>query len=110
MNRQFVAMWDQQGLEYVGDYTEYTQAKTWAALSGTECTVTFPNLMHLQLRARYNSQRHYEIYIITVDESITVEDLKNMFENDPQGTADLIRERGHCIYNDRVDNTQVKIT
>ena len=109
MNRQIVVVWDQRGLEYIGDYTEYTQAKTWAALSGTECPVTFPNLMHLQLRARYNSQRHYEIYTITVEESVTVDDLKNMFETNPQGTADLIRERGHCFYSDRVDNTQVKI-
>lgn len=108
-HHQFVVMWDQQGLEYVGDYTEYTQAKTWAALSGTECTVTFPNLMHLQLRARYNSQRHYEIYTITVDESVTVDDLRDMFETNPQGTADLIRERGHRVYSDRVDNTQVRI-
>ena len=106
---QFVVMWDQKGLEFVGDYTEYTQAKTWAALSNTECPTTFPNLMHLELRARYNSQRHYEIYIVGADESVSAADLKSMFESDPQTAADLIRKRGHCIYSDRVDKKQIRI-
>jgi hypothetical protein len=106
---QFVVMWDQEGLEYIGDYTEYAQAKTWAVLSNTECPATFPNLMHLELRARYNSQRHYEIYIVGADESVSVADLKLMFESDPQTAADLIRKRGHCVYSDRVNKKQIRI-
>lgn len=109
MNHQFVVMWDQEGLEYIGDYTEYAQAKTWAALSNTECEISFPNLMHLQLRARYNSQRHYEIYIITVEDSVSVDDLRSMFDRNPQATADMIREHGHCFYSDRLDTERVRI-
>ena len=109
MNHQFVVMWDQQGLEYVGDYTEYTQAKTWAALTDTECAVSFPNLMHLRMRARINNQRHYEIYIVETDESVTADSLRALFKSCPQVAADLIRERGHCYYSDRADQERVKI-
>jgi arsenate reductase-like glutaredoxin family protein len=61
------------------------------------------------LRARYNSQRHYEIYTVNMDESISEQDIRDMFETSPQGMADLIRERGHKMYSDRVDQKQVKI-
>ena len=40
---------------------------------------------------------------------ISDEDIRSMFENDPQGSADLIRDRGRKIYSDRRDATAVKI-
>jgi hypothetical protein len=59
------------------------------------------NIQHWQLRARFNTQRHYEIYAIGVDGTITQEDIRDMFETDPQYAADLIRARGERIYSDR---------
>ena len=64
----------------------------------------------LMLRARYNSQRHYEIYAIDADDSITAEDLREMFDQDPQAAADLIRRRGRQLYSDRIEPKSVKIT
>lgn len=109
MQHQFLVMWDQQGLEYVGDYTEYSQGKMWADLKGEKPKAQFPNLMHLVLRARYNSQRHYEIYLINAEEGITADDIAGMFRNDPQGAADIIRERGYKYYSDREDRKRVVI-
>ena len=58
------------------------------------------------MRARYNSQRHYEIY--TFDSELTEEDIKETFESDPQVIVDAIRSCGHEIYSDRVlKKTQV---
>jgi hypothetical protein len=59
------------------------------------------NVMHWEMRAQYNPQRHYEIYAIGVDSSITQEDIRDMFETDPQYAADLIRARGERIYGHR---------
>lgn len=109
MEHQILAMWCNEGLEYVGNYTEYSQAKTWATLKGEPFKETFPNIMHLQLRARYNSQRHYEIYIFSVTDGVTVDDIKQMFETDPQAMADLIRANGHCVHSDRQSTDRVKI-
>jgi len=61
------------------------------------------------MRARANGQRHYEIYTMMVQEGITDEDIRGMFEADPQGSADLIRDRGNQIYSDRVNQKEVKI-
>jgi hypothetical protein len=61
-------------------------------------------------RARANSQRHYEVYTVTMDSGITDQDVRAMFEENPQAMADLIRERGHKIYSDRYnDGDQIKI-
>lgn len=110
MHHQFVVMWDNQGLEFVGDWTEYSQDKMWSELQDKKPTKTFVNLMHLQLRARYNSQRHYEIYIVNAEEGITADDIRAMFETDPQAAADTIRELGHKFYSDRLETQKLKIT
>jgi hypothetical protein len=106
---QFVVMWDNTGLEFVGDYTDYAQDQMWATLQGKKSEKTFVNLMHLELRARSNTQRHYEIYLINATDGITADDIRDMFDRSPQTAADLIRERGHKYYSDRVNNNQVKI-
>jgi hypothetical protein len=109
MMHQFVVMWDNRGLEFVGDWTEYNQDQVWSTLQGKKSEKTFVNLMHLELRARSNTQRHYEIYLINATDGITADDIRDMFERHPQTAADLIRERGHQYYSDRVDSNQVKI-
>jgi hypothetical protein len=106
---QFVVMWDNRGLEFVGDWTEYNQDQVWSTLQGKKSEKTFVNLMHLELRARSNTQRHYEIYLINATDGIRADDIRDMFDRDPQTAADIIRERGHRYYSDRVNTDQVKI-
>ena len=63
-------------------------------------------LQMLILRARYNSQRHYEIY--TFDSELSEEDIKETFVSAPQVIVDAIRNVGHELYIDRVlKKTQV---
>jgi hypothetical protein len=106
---QFVAMWDCNGLEYVGDVTAAEQDRTWSALQSKAPTATIPNLLHLELRARYNTQRHYEIYIFNAQEGIGAEDIREMFDADPQTAADTIRRIGHKFYSDRREEHNIKI-
>lgn len=97
----FVLVWDQNGLEYVGNITADEQQRIMAALKGQPVNSTLPNVMHLRLRARYNSQRHYEIYFLTVESSITEQDIRDWFESSPQQAVDLVRQRGQVFYSDR---------
>ena len=110
MNHDFVVVWDNTGLEYIGDITLDEQQRTWAALKGEPLKYTLPNLEHLKLRARYNSQRHYEIYIVSATDGITADDIRDMFEANPQLAADTIRRRGHCLYSDRASKDKILIT
>ena len=98
--RTFCVMWDCHGLEAVGEIIDPAM-KTWAVLANKPVPREDFNIEHWKLRARYNTQRCYEIYAIGVDSSITLEDIVAMFKTDPQYAADLIRARGERIYGDR---------
>lgn len=104
-NRWFAVMWDCYGLEAVALMPDPADT-TFALLKGVKPPET-PNLMHWQLRARYNTQRHYEIYVITAAPGIDKDTICEMFEADPQTAADTIRRIGHCFHSDRSTKERV---
>ncbi len=106
-NKLFVVMWDCHGLEALEQVPDPAET-TFALLKG-EKPPNMPSIMHWQLRARYNSQRHYEIYTFSVEPDIDAEDILAMFEANPQLAADTIRRVGHQIYSDRVKEKEVVI-
>jgi hypothetical protein len=111
MSHQFLIMWDQLGLECCIDVTEDEQRRMWQQLKGEPVSETaIPNYLHLLLRARFNSQRHYEIYSVEATDGITAEDIREMFEASPQSAADTIRRLGHCLHSDRAEKHRVLIT
>ena len=107
----FIMAWDCNGLEAVINITDYEKETTWATLKNEDPPVRLGSIVnHLMLRARANSQRHYEIYTMTAVDGITDEDIRTMFEQDPQGSADLIRDCGNKIYSDRYnEGNKIKI-
>lgn len=116
--RTFVLSWDNLGLEACIDASEIEERrlegekkKMWDILQdkdqpefGGRDPTLGSIVATLELRARVNSHRHYEIYSVNTPYSITAKDMRDMFENDPQGSADLIRERGKKLYSDRAPN------
>ena len=111
MSHQFLIMWCNEGLECCIDITADEQRRMWQSLRGEPVSESaIPNYNHLLLRARYNSQRHYEIYSVEATDGITAEDIREMFEADPQGAADTIRRLGHCLHSDRAERQRVVIT
>jgi hypothetical protein len=107
MTQQFAVMWDCHGLEACQAVPTMAD-RTWAALA--EKTLEYPQIEHWRLRARYNSQRHYEIYVVEAVDGITSEDIVDMFNADPQMAADTIRRLGHCYHSDRRETNRVVIT
>ena len=98
-NNRFVVMWDCNGLEAVEQLPDPAET-TFALLKGVE-PPNPPNIMHWRLRAQFNSQRHYEIYVFDTVKGITAEDIRDMFEASPQTAADTIRGIGTVFYSDR---------
>jgi hypothetical protein len=104
-------MWCNEGLECCIDITEDEQRRMWQKLKGEPVSESaIPDYQHLLLRARYNSQRHYEIYSVEATDGITAEDIREMFEASPQPAADTIRRLGHCLHSDRAERQRVVIT
>lgn len=108
----YILSWDMHGLESCINASKIDQMRVWNTLANkADRTEDINRLMSmLIMRARANSQRHYEIYSIAVDSSITEEDLVQQFKTNPQGMADLVRARGNKIYSDRVNKDSIKIT
>ena len=104
MSGTMALMWDCNGLEAAVDITDIRKQKMWATLRGQDIrqVPVEPNLMMWQLRAQANPQRHYEIYLVELEDDITVDDVREAFENSPQSMADRVREIGHRFYSDRV--------
>ena len=98
-NNRFVVMWDCHGLEAVEQLPDPAET-TFALLKGEE-PPTPPNIMHWRLRAQFNTQRHYEIYVFETVKGITKDDIVEMFEASPQSAADTIRRIGTVFHSDR---------
>ncbi len=99
-NNRFVVMWDCNGLEAVEQLPDPAET-TFALLKGVEPPKPQFNIMHWRLRAQFNTQRHYEIYVFEATKGITTEDIRDMFEASPQTAADTIRGIGTQFYSDR---------
>ena len=104
-NSMFAIMWDCYGLEAIAKVPDPAD-KTFALLKGVE-PPAMPNINMWELRARFNPQRNYEIYIITAVPGIDKDDIVQMFENNPQVAADTIRRIGEPFWNGRETKERV---
>lgn len=107
----FIFSWDQYGIESIVPITEYEhhdKQNLMLMLKG-EKTKRNPlnTIVHsLILRAKFNQQRHYEIYAVDCHPDLDEEFWIKQWKNYPQETAELIRDRGHKIYSDRRNQNQ----
>lgn len=117
----FIVMWDCYGLESCVDITEdlargnqFEHESIFERIKNPEEEPhnTFVDkvskMVHMmQLRARFNPQREYEIYSVHTAKSVTKEQLESLFNQDPQSGADLIRERGTQLLSHRSKQERV---
>jgi hypothetical protein len=109
MSDTIALMWDCNGLEAAANVSDIRRKLVWARLRGEDIRTipVEPNLTLWQLRAQFNPQRNYEIYLLEVAEGITAADIREAFDADPQGMVDTVRRIGHKIYSDRATQERV---
>ncbi len=115
MTRWYIVSWDCNGVEFFEEITEH-HPDNWAknhlfdSIKQTKVVkkpLSF-NLNALKMRAQMNSQRHYEIYIFTSEESVGPKYIKDWFTRDPQGFANWVREyHTQKIWDDRARDKAV---
>lgn len=108
--RHYIISWCHEGLETVQEIHDPEAEQVWAVLNNTTPDNRETKMIYMMMmRARANTHRHYEIYAVNTDDSISAEDLTSMFKDDPQYAADLLRNRGVKVYSDRVNPDHYKI-
>lgn len=107
-------MWDMFGLEALINVTQiekeheqWEKENIWRILKEQNETVRPAHvpLHQMILRAKCNSQRHYEIY--TFDSELSEQDIRETFEDSPQVIADAIRNVGYKFYSNRATKKAV---
>ena len=111
----FIFSWDQEGIESIVPITPFETHDEENLVRLLKDEKARPNplnhiLWALKMRATANPQRHYEIYAVDCDPSLDEEFWRLQWEELPQETAELIRERGIKIHSDRAVQSRIKIT
>jgi hypothetical protein len=102
-DNRFLISWCMEGLEGIVDVNGIAHEEMIARLKGNFTgRARIDEIIHsMVLRAKVNTQRRYEIYMIETDSNITEDIMRRYFDDNPQGIVDLIRRRGTRIYSDR---------
>jgi len=102
MTNQFVVIFCNEGIEGVIPVSDVEKDVMWRVLQGEDIHSPVPQQINFAiLRARYNTQRCYEIYGVEATDGISADDITQMFTASPQHAADTIRRVGNKIYSDR---------
>lgn len=97
--RYFLLSWDREGFECVQDITDqhpdnWDKSQLMLALKSNPVRKNplFSQLGGMMMRARFNTQRDPEIYIIGVDDDIDIDTVREWSKSDPQSLVDWTRE------------------
>lgn len=91
--------WDDIGLEAVVNVSRLEQEYVYNALTNEPATDKRISLInHVTLRARFNSHRHYEVWMLNADDEIDREQFEWGFEVNPDTFKSLVRSKGVKVY------------
>lgn len=111
--KHYLAMWDMLGLECIFDVDDALEEhNSWekqkiVSILKEEKEPIYPKTIPLQmliLRAKVNSQRHYEIYEFT--STLSMDEIKNEFQKNPQPLVEWIRENGYRVFSNYVKSNK----
>ena len=115
--RYILAAWCNEGFECLQDITSmhpdnFEKGQIIEALKGNtpQPNPLAQQISHMKLRARFNSQRSYEIYVFTTEDNIEFKDVEDWMIADPQSLVNWIREKHYAkIYSDYRSNCKPAI-
>lgn len=110
----YLFVWTEYGIENIVPITQFEnweKENMWRILQdkSPEKNPLDGIISYALIRARYNTDRRYEVYAMDCEEGITEEDLYNFWESTPQEAANLTRKKGVCLFGSSKKPEQVKI-
>jgi hypothetical protein len=103
MCKQWAVLFDNEGLDTLVPWGELAADRMMTKLSGGEMTSANPQhiISRMMLRARFNEQRSPEVWTYQTDTDIEYDEMRSLWEANPQYMADLIRAKGEQLHGDK---------
>ena len=93
----FIIKWTADSLDWVVDVSQYKKKIMWEVIKGTD-PPTFVKSMRNNIIHIEDKNVPFEMYSITIDESVSENEFKEMFMEDPTSAKTLIRDRGRALH------------
>jgi hypothetical protein len=121
--KKFLLSWDCYGLEACVDITEdvergnefekeslFERIKNPEEEPHNEYVSKLSRMVHvMSMRARFNPQRNYEIYMLNATAGVSKEDIEQWFEDSPQTAVDRVREIGTQLLSHRETQPEKRV-
>ena len=99
MSTQWVVLFDNEGLDTLVPYGDMVEEQVMSKLAGNEMSREAQHtISRIMLRARFNEQRHPEVWCYSTADDIEYQDMRDAWENNPQYMADLVRKSGEQLH------------
>ena len=104
----FIFVWDQHGIESIIPITQYENHDHENCMRVLRDEPMIKNpldtiIRNILLRARINGHRQYEIYSVDCADTMDTQFWNTQWDEHPQETAELLRERGHKLFSSRTE-------
>ncbi len=99
MAQQWIVLFDSLGMDTLLPLDDLRQDDMIAILSGEQPVGGWNTRVIMMVhRARANQQRRAEVWAYDTADDFTEPDMREMWQDAPQGMADLVRDKGTCLY------------
>jgi len=99
MAKQWVVLFDTLGVDTLIPWDDLKADDMLAVLSGRKPRDHVGQRINMMImRAKANHQRFPEVWAYDTSDDFEYEDMRNMWEESPQGIADLVREKGTNLF------------
>ena len=99
MSTQWIVLFDNEGLDTLVPYSDMVEEQVMSKLAGGKMNRDAQHtISRIMLRARFNEQRHPEVWCYSTAEDMEYKDMRDLWEASPQYMADLIRKSGQQLH------------
>lgn len=99
MATQWIVLFDSQGVDALLPWSDLKADDMLEILSGRPSKEKSFNRINMMIvRARANPQRFPEVWAYDTDFDVEVDGMRQLWEDNPQYMADLVRSKGTALY------------
>jgi hypothetical protein len=99
MSKQFVVMFDRCGVDTLIPCDEMKTREMLEWLGGKPHQSELARHIRMaMIRAQYNNHRFPEVWVYDCEQDFSESEMREMWNNAPQTMADLVRQKGTCLF------------